>query len=274
MKKLTLILAILALGIAFTTSSAMAFSLGGYTGLVKFKFNNWDYGTLYAPGTNNPADGVASGNTDSYGIFTVTSITDLVGNNLWNQTPGESLEGWFYGLSDDGEVFDGTGSGNIWSMGGKLEMYLGPRNLDPTAGPGVVPALPSAPTDIWNVTDGALFLSADFVPGAVFGDPTTTLFGTISSITVPISGKSEAYLEVTGGSHASMFNSNIFQGGAADLFLQNDFKSGDVTDPGFGWTAVSHDPVLGKVVPEPSTMILFGMGIMGLATRLRRKKVA
>jgi len=272
MKKLLIILAVLCLSCVITGSSAMAFTLGDYSGMLKFKFNDWDYGTLYGP-TDNAPDGVSSGSTDSYGIFTVTSITDLLGNNLWSQTAGEALEGWFYGLSDDGQVIDGNFSGNIWSTGGKLEMYLGPRNLNPTTGPGAVPALGSAPAiDLWNAADGSLFLSADFVPG-ITADATTTYLQDIDSLTSPISGSGIGYLKVTGGSAASMFDSNLFAGGA-DFLLQNDYRSGTLDDPSYGWTVVSHDPVLGSnaVVPEPTTMLLFGMGVVGML--IRKKKVA
>lgn len=269
MKKVILTLALLMLAV----TPAMAFDLGGYVGEFQFKYNNWDYGTLYMPGTSFDNGGQGTGATNSYGIFQVTSVQgrDSGGSwyDVWTPTTNEKLVGWFYGLSDDKVNIAAAGNGTIYSVGGKIEMYLVSNSITPNAGPGVVPALGSAPTDIWGVDDGTLFLSANFVPGIVLGDATTTYAQQVNAITQPISGHGDAYLSLTGGSHMGDFDTNGYLGGNADLLLGANFFGGMPTAE-YGWTATSFDPVKGTVTPEPASMVLLSLGLAGLA-RLRRK---
>lgn len=280
MKKVIFIIAALVLGLGFVTSEAMAFglSLDGinpYYGEVQFKFNNWDYGQLYGANTTINHGGAGSGRTDSYGVLQVTEIQGRNSGGTWQTawapTASEALEGWFYGISDD-RVNLVNGTGTIYSTGGLIQLFLGPRNLNILAGPGTVPALGLAPTDNWNASDGTLFLQGDFVPGIVMGDNTTTLASQVDSILDPVSGRGTTYISLTGGSHQWLFDSNG-QPGGADFLLSNDYRG-----PGdFNWTVNSYDPVTGATttpVPEPASMLFLGMGLVGLLTAARKKKVA
>ena len=78
------------------------------------------------------------------------------------------------------------------------------------------------------------------------------------------------YLDIASGSHKWLFDTNGYLGGTADLFAIFDF--GPTGRNSFD--SKSSDPVRGTATPEPTSMLLIGAGMLGLATRLRKKKAA
>lgn len=262
------------------TSSAFAFSLtGGYTGDLLFKFSDRGMGNLIWPfpagtyGNAGPAE-------NAWGIFKITSIVDLYDNQLWfDGKDGEELTGMYYDIRDDYWAPTGTGV-NVQAVKGHIDVYLdNTPDYTPAGGPGARGVgLNNYPT----VTDGSLFLGLDLVPGIKFGngnllDDHITYDNILSSTNTPFTGDGAFYGDVTGGAYGYLFDSNAYTLVDDSLVQHNAdvFGQFDATAPGaFGWLVNSQDPIGARMLPEPSTMLLFGMGIVGLATRIRRKKVA
>ncbi len=272
---------------------AAAFSLGGYGGFVKFVFSNFDAGTTGYPtaggpfpaticstvagcdtvGGITPAPG-AIGSEDSWGIAEVGVIEKIPGGGFaWTSgSGGEYLQAMFYGINDHRVEYLGvnTTGNNEWiayGVGGILDVYINTLNdYDASGGPTARLTASTYPT----VTDGTLFLRLAFSCCVELGDLTSTYKSKFDDAT--IHGSASGYLDVIGGSYASMFDTNNQfdpNGNAHDFALSTTF---DATGAG-SWTVVSAGQALG-FVPEPSTLLLFGASLSALGalavTRKRR----
>lgn len=117
-----------------------------------------------------------------------------------------------------------------------------------------------------NATSGGLFLStaltADNLQGLGFN------FGNPASA----SGTGNGWLEVVGGAAAALFDTNTQispNGTAADFTFSSSFNSAPGDFP-LGFQTTGTVTVTGDSVPEPATIALMGLGLLGF--RLRRSK--
>lgn len=285
MKKLLALSFGVAATLAAMQASAVAFSLaGGYNGPVKIKFSNYEnIDTVDANGapTGTACSPLTAGCTD-YGVLTVTGIYDPVTNaELWHQgQDGGYLSGVFNGLSVDsvGGVapnITATSTGAV-----AINLYLNGSALDPTQGTGGYAAGGGSLGSLLyhtvsDVAGGSLFLSLVAIPGAdALGD---TVVASFTSLTAPFSGSALEYLDVTGGSHATMFDTNgqvTALGTQADFLAQNTFcPNGDPNcgGPVGDWQLLSDDPIRGRVIPEPASLALMGIGLLTLWGTTYRK---
>lgn len=282
MKKLASALALTAGVLAASQASALSFSLGGYVGPIDIKFQNFEsFSGPLAPGVQN------------FGILSITSIVDPnTATTLWTQgSGGAELTGVFNGITVLSVAPSGGGF-DVQSTGGLLNLYLNPvGSLAGAGGPaqgltGYTDAGCAPNTlcydGITNAAGGSLFLSLAFASGIDSGNPAVTVDGTFDASTVPTTGDAASYLNVTGGAYANNFDTNgqATAFGPRDIFSQNDFcpngatgcASVGLTGPA-PWQLISNDPVRALFIPEPGTLALFGLGLLGFAG-LRRKKVA
>jgi len=290
-----------------------------YTGgFFSLKYNNFDMGTQYGatpsgtygsptPGNGSPGSGgiatlnglagqTAPTNTpansgfaeDSWGIASVAQIEDAAGNIIWSRTGGKNQEitVMFYGSQDFFLTKDGFQQVTS-SVGLHVDMYVqstiggGFTPYNPTLGSAGRTGLSSYTT----VTDGTMILStvsrAGFLYAAGTEGGTATEF--TSTFAPGVNGKGGAYLDVTGGSMASVFNTNSITS-VFNPALTTDLRVEFTTQPNSGpgavgpatadWLVRSNDPVTGFIVPvpEPSTYGLVAAGaLLGLVAFRRMK---
>lgn len=269
-------------------------AMGIIAGDFKFTIDNYDSGTtgygLGAPVCNSVAScdaaattkapgSVGSVNTsaDTMGIFSVALITRISDNSVfWQKGSGQYLTGVFGNLSDhmvnsgcigDSCVTSAKSTGGIWAL------YMNSADYDPTLGPLVGAGKDLNALMYPGITGGTAWLSGVFVTGAIAGDTTTTYKSTYD--TNSLAGAGQAFLDVTGGTQKAQFDTNSLtdlNGTKRDLFMDITFNDADGSASKIGWTVTSSGQIKGQAVPEPGTMALAGLALLGAGLASRRRK--
>jgi hypothetical protein len=131
---------------------------------------------------------------------------------------------------------------------------------------------------------GVLFLDLvghSHIDVATLAGP-ATLFSTPTPAVTEVFGNGRGFFDVVGGLAAGNFDTNTRSTlqplglGAADFTFSSSFQlleSTFVSDDGKRYGMFGTNDLRGNSIPEPGTMALFGMGMLGLAA-LRRRKTA
>lgn len=298
MFKKTAIAALVGMAVA---GSANALSISA--GDIKFTLDNYDAGTTgyaqqgvdYGSGTTlcntvgtcdaaagTPAPG-GIGSEDSWGIFTVAKISSL-STGLSSYTEGlngQYLVGVFYGLTDY-KVIAATALGTTfeqaYAQGGSFDLWLTSSPYNPALGPaGRIGA--AGYSSITDVLGAVKVLSANFSTGVNLAEANAT-YQNLSQPFNAYAGSGQGFLDITytaiaGGYDFSNLDTDAqvdTVGNFHDLFLDTSYSDANNAASALGWTVKSVAEVTGNALPEPGSMALAGLGLIGLAALRRRKQ--
>lgn len=259
----------------------------------KIKFDNLEYfNPDLVPGVNPDVTGLE----DNWGIARATSISDghgSSGNLVWSSASDNyELYMIFGGL----EVYTweeatfSTTAATVTPDGDAVSPFIHLYMWDETEAD-----YAGSWQDIWasgpggrdgaygytGISDGSgdLMAEFEFVPGETI-DPNVLTIGNLTANANPPSGNGSGFADVIPGSGpwANLIVEtwpSFF--GLRDTKFDFDFETvfdqfGNVSPEGqAGWLLSSDDPWEGSTVPEPTTMLLLGTGLLGLAALGRKK---
>lgn len=216
--------------------------------------------------TTNPGE-------DTWGVLRVSNIT--VGSNTWNAgNGGQYLTGMFYNGFDETVSYNSTtnrytATGLANSM--ILNLYLWNTDINLNA----FQSLPSNRTgvDSYSSTAGAFTGNPANLWLSLIFDEFTSEFLCLTQNCSSVSANTQGFLSVIGGSSAGNYNTNTVENnseGFSDFFLSG---SPGCTGASCGeWTTQGNLIAQGYRIPEPGSMALAGLGLIGLAALRRRKQ--
>lgn len=128
-------------------------------------------------------------------------------------------------------------------------------------------------------SDGELWLDLVAVGGIVPFDSTIIQRALIDLSKDPITGSADGYLDIVGGSGAGVFAADSqdpggLLAGEQDVRFLSDitFDKDYATSPAADYPVTSHDPMRGRIVPEPGTITLWTLGIIFGVTRAKKRR--
>lgn len=201
------------------------------------------------------------------------------GTSLWaNDGTNGQITGVFAGLTLSPDV-----NGNLNSSGGSMYLYWDDQTFADLSTVSVADR--TGDFTVTNFTDGVFLAKIDFMEGALSAAlPNTSITGTVVPTDELFFGLANSFGEVDTsvvGAWTEILDTDYFTTALADNNADLKFRNiYERYDTGHVWDdldngifgADSSDPARAYVVPEPSTFILLGVGLLGFVGYSRRRK--
>lgn len=236
-------------------------------------------GTDYSIKFVNRESQVLTYGDELFGLLNITQINNGAGTTtFWNgngSTDGKQLVGYFENLIAGPDQTGGTG---LSFSGGSGKLFLVNNGV---YSPGTNPNSKDYLNQLCGGSAACLanpWLTFDFTAGIndALGAPPrdATIQAALATTNVQAGF---GYMSVTGGTNMAKFDTNGFtftNFGPADMFFRSNFvlANSQTCSANNGWKVCSDDPLIGSTVPEPATLGLLGLGLLGMGASLRKRK--